>query len=85
MRRTRMSLAGFLAVGVLAVTTPSAQAQGPGAFPGCYGQTVASRTHNSGGAGASGNPKASAGPGYFLGPNTGAVIRDTQERDCTTP
>lgn len=38
------------------------------------GTTVALFNHNSGIFGASGNPNASAGPGYFLGTNTSDAV-----------
>jgi hypothetical protein len=50
--------------------------------PGCMGQAVATLNHESGAFGASGNPNASAGPGYFLGPDTSEAVHAAQETAC---
>jgi hypothetical protein len=50
--------------------------------PGCQGRIVAEFNHNSGEAGASGNPNASAGPGYFLGPNTASAVHEVMQDFC---
>ncbi len=41
----------------------------------CGGQIIAQTNHNSGAIGPSGNPNASAGPGSFFGPDTGAMVQ----------
>jgi hypothetical protein len=50
--------------------------------PGCQGQIVAAINHASGPFGASGNPNASAGPGYFLGPDTSEAVHAVKETFC---
>ncbi len=50
--------------------------------PGCQGSIVATFNHNSGVFGASGNPNASAGPGYFLKQGTSEAVRAVQESFC---
>lgn len=50
--------------------------------PGCQGQIVATFNHDSGPFGASGNPNASAGPGYFLGPDTSAAVQGVMQEFC---
>jgi hypothetical protein len=47
--------------------------------PACQGIIVASMNHNSGAAGPSGNPQASAGPGSLLGPATGGAVQSLQD------
>jgi hypothetical protein len=49
----------------------------------CVGRVVAATNHNSGALGASGNPQASAGPGYFVGPGTPEAIAGVREAECT--
>jgi hypothetical protein len=48
----------------------------------CVGQVVAVTNHNSGVIGASGNPQASAGPGYFFGPGTPDAIAGVRSEAC---
>jgi hypothetical protein len=48
----------------------------------CVGQIVAATNHNSGAIGASGNPQASAGPGYFFGPGTQDAISGVRGEFC---
>jgi hypothetical protein len=43
---------------------------------------VATFNHNSGVFGASGNPRSSAGPGYFLRQGTAAAIHEVQAASC---
>jgi phosphoribosylcarboxyaminoimidazole (NCAIR) mutase len=56
----------------------------PGA-PNCHGQLMAISNHASGAYGASGNPRASAGAGYFLGSATHAVVAEITAEVCTAP
>ena len=70
----------------VAVAVPTASAAGPSPEPGnpsCGGLVVAGTNHNSGAAGPSGNPKASAGPGSFLGPDTHGAIQNVRAAVCT--
>ena len=48
----------------------------------CVGRVVAATNHNSGAFGASGNPQASAGPGYFFGPGTPDAIAGVRNEAC---
>jgi hypothetical protein len=50
--------------------------------PGCPGQIIATINHASGPFGASGNPNASAGPGYFFGPGTSEAVQAAKEAFC---
>jgi hypothetical protein len=50
--------------------------------PSCSGQTTALFNHVSGSHGASGNPRASAGAGYFLHPDTGPKKDAIIDRFC---
>ena len=70
--------AALLALGVGA-SSASAAAPPPFASPGCGGLIVAQTNHISGFFGASGNPNASAGPGYFI-KGQGAVPAAIAER-----
>jgi hypothetical protein len=45
---------------------------------------VATLNHQSGSLGASGNPNASADPGFFLGPDTSEAVEFFQELFCGT-
>jgi hypothetical protein len=81
MFRARLLFCGVLVAGAVAGSAPVALADTPTptpGSPGCVGQIVATFNHNSGAAGASGNPNASAGPGYFLGPDTAAAVHGAQ-------
>jgi len=51
--------------------------------PNCKGHVMAISNHSSGAYGASGNPKASAGPGYFLGSSTHAEVAPYVAEYCT--
>ena len=66
MKRTQLAASIVLATGAAAIAAPSALAGSPGGNHGCNGQIVAETNHFSGLFGASGNPNASAGPGYFF-------------------
>ena len=70
--------AALLAIGVGA-SSASAAAPNPSESPGCGGLIVAQTNQNSGPFGASGNPNASAGPGYFI-KGQGAVPAAIAER-----
>jgi hypothetical protein len=54
-----------------------------GAAADCKGHVMAISNHSSGAYGASGNPKASAGPGYFLGSSTHAEVAPYVAEYCT--
>jgi len=85
MHRAKLLLSGLLVAGVLTGSAPAALGATPTptpGSPGCVGQIVATINHLSGPAGASGNPRASAGPGYFLGPNTAAAIAAVRAAFC---
>jgi hypothetical protein len=56
----------LLSAAALGVSAPSALGANPNSN-GCNGNIVARNNHVSGIRGASGNPKASAGPGFFKG------------------
>ena len=76
--------AKFAAVGVLAATfaspayaeSPSQSPEPVAGQPSCNGLVIADFNHNSGDRGASGNPTASAGPGFFLGSGTHDAIEN---------
>jgi hypothetical protein len=77
----RRLVAGCLVVGALILSTPAVFADTPEPIPGkpgCVGQVVAVTNHASGSGGPSGNPRASAGPGVFLGPDTAEAVHDAQ-------
>jgi hypothetical protein len=80
MRRVFVALlsAALLALGIGA-SSASAAAPNPSESPGCGGLIVAQTNHNSGPFGASGNPNASAGPGFFI-KGQGAVPDAIAER-----
>lgn len=81
MRRTVVAVLGVLAGGALALS-PAASAAAPPASgsPGCGGLIVAEFNHAS--AGASGNPQASAGPGYFLRQGTSDAVQGVKGAFC---
>lgn len=76
---------GWLAVGLM---TGGALGGGPSTAMAdtpphsCDGQIIAAINQASGVFGASGNPQAGAGPGYFLGTNTANAIADVRETFC---
>jgi hypothetical protein len=83
--RVKLLISGLLVAGAVAGTAPAALADTPTptpGSPGCVGHIVATTNHNSGQFGASGNPNASAGPGYFLGPSTPAAIAAVRAAFC---
>ena len=82
MRRARILTGGLLAVGAFAFSSSPALGAAPPAFgsPGCNGLIVATFNHNS--FGASGNPNASAGPGYFLRQGTAAAVHGVRQGNC---
>jgi hypothetical protein len=83
MRRIRVGICGILAAGALALLSSSALAAAPpsSGSPGCVGRIVAEFNHASTDT-ASGNPKASAGPGYFLKQGTAAAVHGVQADFC---
>ena len=82
MRRIRLVLCGLAAAGVVGGANAGAlasPAQSPTPTPGTpsfNGLIIASFNQGSGPFGASGNPNASAGPGFFLGTDTHQAILD---------
>ena len=84
MRRAKVFTGGILAAAVFALSASPANSAAPPATgsPGCNGLIVATFNHNSGVLGASGNPNASAGPGYFFGPGTRDAVHGVQEFNC---
>jgi hypothetical protein len=84
MRKARCVTGAILAFGAFALPTSSALGAAPpsSGSPGCTGLIVAEFNHNSGSFGASGNPNASAGPGYFLKQGTAAAVHDVQASFC---
>ena len=86
----RLIMAGLVAAAVLSAEVPSALAspanspQPVAGEPSCNGLILASFNHNSGAAGPSGNPTASAGPGSFFGPGThDAIVNLARVPNCT--
>ena len=68
-----------------AIVAPAAFAAAPDPTPGeprCGGLIVAYANHQSGQFGASGNPKSSAGPGYFLKQDTREAIEFVRATYC---
>jgi hypothetical protein len=84
MRRARIVTGGLLAVAAFALSSPPALGDAPSfvGSPGCKGLIVATFNHGSGVLGASGNPNASAGPGYFLKQGTHDAVHGVQEEFC---
>jgi hypothetical protein len=91
-QRLRSTLTAFVAAGAITASAPSAFAQESptnspepvAGEPSCNGLIVASFNHASGEAGPSGNPRASAGPGPFFGPETHDAIETlAREPNCT--
>ena len=80
-RRVVGFLVGALAVLAIAPATLAA-APNPSSSPGCGGLIVAATNHASGAGGASGNSRASAGPGYFLRSDTRAAIEGVRNTFC---
>jgi hypothetical protein len=82
MRRIRLVLCGIAAGAVVGGSSAGAlasPAQSPAPIPGtpsCNGLIIAVFNQASGPFGGSGNPSASAGPGYFLGTDTHQAILD---------
>jgi hypothetical protein len=72
---------GIVAVGALAFGCSPARADAPPAIaaPGCVGLIVADANHIASVDGASGNPRASVGPGYFFGPDTAEAVHAVQD------
>jgi hypothetical protein len=83
-RRTTL-LAVVLAATALGATAGGAAASPnpePGS-PSCSGLVMAASNHASGAYGASGNPTASAGAGYFLGSSTHDVVAPYVSAYCS--
>jgi hypothetical protein len=84
MRKAKVFTGGILAVAAFAFSASPANSAAPPATenPGCKGLIVATFNHNSGVLGASGNPDASAGPGYFLKQGTSDGVHGVQGTFC---
>ena len=85
MRRVKLLISCCLAVGVLSSFALPALAETPApepGTPGCRGHIVATLNHNSGSFGASGNPKSSAGPGFFFHQGTSEAVHAAKESHC---
>jgi hypothetical protein len=84
----RLIVVSAIAAAVISGTAGAALAS-PAASPypdpdaaSCNGLVVAISNHSSGLPGASGNPDASAGPGYFLGESTPDAISEVRAYFC---
>jgi hypothetical protein len=84
MHQAKVVTGGILAVAAFALSASPANSAAPPAAgsPGCNGLIVADTNHMSGPYGASGNPNASAGPGYFLKQGTPDAIQRVREAFC---
>ena len=85
MRCVKLLISCCLAVGVLSSFALPALAETPApepGTPGCRGHIVATLNHNSGSFGASGNPKSSAGPGFFFHQETSEAVHAAKESAC---
>jgi hypothetical protein len=80
MHKAKVVTGGILAVVAFVLSASPANSAAPPAFgsPGCKGLIVATINHISGVNGASGNPNASAGPGYFLKQETSDAVHAAQ-------
>jgi hypothetical protein len=67
MLRIKRCVPVVIVAGALGVSAPAALGAANPNSNGCNGNIVATFNHNSGSAGASGNPNSSAGPGFFFG------------------
>ena len=81
MRTAKMVIGGIVAAAAFALPSTSLAAA-PLPEQACAGQVVALFNHFSGPSGASGNPDASAGPGYFLGQDTSESLHEVREGVC---
>jgi hypothetical protein len=80
MRRVKLMTACGLSAMALSILAMPAAAREPEPLPspespGCNGHVISVRNHNSGEFGASENPKASAGPGFFFHQGTGEAVQ----------
>jgi hypothetical protein len=82
MRSLKYLATGLVALAAPAVGPSTAFADAPSQA--CPGQIVATINHGSGAFGASGNPQASAGPGFFLGSDTAGAIATVRDGFCGT-
>jgi hypothetical protein len=85
MRKATVVTGGVLAFATFALSSSSPLGATPSSVgsPGCNGLIVATINHTSGDFGASGNPNASAGPGYFLKEETPDAVQGVQEAFCS--
>jgi hypothetical protein len=80
--KTALTTCAAVVAALVAAGSGSAAANSPVPVPGtpsCNGQLVAIANHSGG---ASGNPNASAGPGYFLHSETAGAIADYRAEYC---
>ncbi len=85
MRRIKLLTSCSLAVAAVSSFAVPALAETPApepGTPGCQGHIVATLNHNSGFLGASGNPKSSAGPGFFFHEGTSEAVHGAKEAAC---
>ena len=81
MHAIKMVTGSIIAAAAFAIPSTSAVAA-PLPNEACSGQVVALSNHFSGAFGASENPTASAGPGYFLQQDTSETIQAVREGVC---
>jgi hypothetical protein len=81
MKLATLSILVAAALSIFTATAPATTPQ-PTESHGCNGNIVAELNHNSGIFGASGNPKSSAGPGYFLKTGTAEAVHAVREEFC---
>jgi hypothetical protein len=89
MQRIKLLCCGSIAVGVVvasqavALASPAHTPTPTPGTPSCNGLIVAAFNHESGPFGPSGNPNASAGPGFFLGSGTHeAIVEEARGPNC---
>ena len=81
MRTAKIVTAGIVAAAGFALPSTSLATESL-PDPACAGQVVALFNHFSGPFGASGNPNASAGPGYSLRQDTSETIHEVRDGVC---
>jgi hypothetical protein len=75
-------LVGATGGGASALASPAKSPAPTAGSPSCNGLIVSDTNHASGTFGASGNPLASAGPGYFLQSQSHQAIVDVRTEAC---
>ncbi len=81
----KMLVATCVTFASLVAASGASAANSPVPAPGtasCQGHLIAISNHASGADGASGNPKASAGPGYFLHSSTHEAVQEYVDSYC---